>query len=387
MSDTADRPNVLVTMSDEHDPAVTGCYGDDTVETENIDALAERGVTFENCYTNSPLCAPARLSFTAGQYVSRCGAWSNDCWIPADTRTLPRVLNEAGYESVLAGKMHYDERRRYGFTELYDGPQNDAHKTGTLGRRAPDDESVQERSWLARSSDFYVGEDARHFDWDTEVTEEAGRFLREREPGDDPFFLLAGYIAPHFPLVAPFEYYRTYHGEVPLPEIPDGFLDDLPTNYEQIRRGFGVTEADHAGDKVRFGRELYWAFVDWFDDRVGELLAALDDSAVAENTVVVYTSDHGEDKGDHGMWWKNCMYDHAARVPLVVSWPGRWTGGERLTEVCSLVDLVATIADVGGAAVPDQWDGDSLVGVLDGDADGWKDFAVSEYYAHNTASG
>jgi choline-sulfatase len=388
MADSADRPNVLLIMSDEHDRGVMGCYGDQIVDTGNLDGLADRGVTFENCYTNSPLCTPARLSFTAGQYASRCGAWSNDCWLPADDYpTLPHAMADAGYDCLLAGEHDFDATRRYGFTDLYPPPKN-GHRTGTIpNRREPDDDSVNSGSWKSRTSDCYVGEDARHFDWDTEVTERCRAFLRDRDPGDDPFFLQAGYIAPHFPLVAPIEYYRRYAGEVPLPEIPDGLLDSLPTNYDQIRRGFGVTDVDHAGDKVRFARELYWALVDWFDDQVGALLDALDDSAVAEDTVVIYASDHGEPKGDHGMWWKNCMYDHAAGVPLIVSWPERWAGGQRRTDVCSLVDLTATIADLGGADAPGQWDGDSLVGLLDDPGAEWKDHAVSEYYAGGTATG
>jgi len=103
--------------------------------------------------------------------------------------------------------------------------------------------------------------------------------------------------------------------------------------------------------------------------------------------VVIYTSDHGENIGEHGMWWKNCMYDHAARVPLIVSWPRRWAGGGRRTEVCSLVDLVKAIAEIGGAELPDDWNGDSLCGLLDGDGGDWHGLAVSEYYGHNIASG
>jgi choline-sulfatase len=388
MPATADRPNLLVIMSDEHDPGVMGCYGDEIVDTAHLDGLADRGVTFDNCYANSPLCVPSRLSFTAGQYVSRCSAWSNKSWLPSDDYpTLPRAMADAGYESLLAGKMHYDETRSYGFTELFDGPQNTSYKRGKIVRRAPDDESVNTGSWHTRSSNFYVGDDAYPLEWDREVTQEVTTFLRDRDPDDDPFFMLAGYIAPHFPLVTPFEYYEKYQGQVSLPEIPKGALETLPINYDQIRRGFGVTNVDHEGDKVRFARELYWAFVDWFDDQVGQLLDALDDSAVSENTVVIYTSDHGENKGDHGMWWKNCMYDHGVKVPLIVSWPERWAGGERRTEVCSLVDLVATIADIGGAEALDQWDGDSLLGLLDDPATEWKDFALSEYYAHYTVSG
>lgn len=387
-SATGERPNILVIMSDEHDPSVMGCYGDDVVDTSHLDALADRGVTFENCYANSPLCVPSRLSFTAGQYISRCGAWSNDCWLPSDDYpTLPHVMADAGYESVLAGKMHYDSTRRYGFTELYESPQNQNYKTGGLGRRPPDAESVNTAGWESRSSDFYIGDDAHPYNLDRRVTEEVRAFLNERDPDEDPFFLLAGYLSPHFPIVAPFEYYRKYHDAVPLPELPEDFFETLPTNYEQIRRGFGVTDVDHAGDKVRFARELYWAYVDWFDDQVGRLLAALTSSDVAENTIVIYTSDHGENKGDHGMWWKNCMYEHSVGVPLIVSWPDRWTGGQRRTEVCSLVDVVRTIADLADAETPPQWDGDSLRGLLDDPTVDWKNFALSEYYAHNTASG
>ncbi|MHC4916139.1 MAG: sulfatase/phosphatase domain-containing protein, partial [Planctomycetota bacterium] len=103
--------------------------------------------------------------------------------------------------------------------------------------------------------------------------------------------------------------------------------------------------------------------------------------------VVIYTSDHGENKGDHGMWWKNSVYEHAARIPLIARWPGRWAGGQRRAEACSLVDLTRTIAEIGGAGVPEDWDGDSLVPWLDDASAPWKDLAVSEYYGHNISSG
>jgi len=110
-------------------------------------------------------------------------------------------------------------------------------------------------------------------------------------------------------------------------------------------------------------------------------------SELADNTIVIYTADHGENMGEHGLWWKNCLYDTAARVPLIVSWPVRWAGGQRRTRACSLVDVVQTIAELGGAKTPDDWNGDSMVRWLDAPQSAWKDRAVSEYYAHNIASG
>jgi len=373
-------------MSDEHDPAVMGCYGDALVQTNNLDHLAERGVTFDAAYTTSPLCVPARLSFTAGKYVSRCGAWSNSCWLPSnDYPSLPRVLNAAGYESLLGGKMHFDKTRRYGFTDLYPAWSNTSDKTGKGGRRSPTDETPGIHSWEGRSSQFYVSDDSGILNHDRQVTKHCSAFLRSRNTSDKPFFLLAGYLAPHFPLIAPEEYYQRYMDRVPMPEIPEGLIESLPMNYKHLRYGFGVNNTDPA--VVKKGRELYWALTDWFDDEVGKLLGALDDSEVAENTVVIYTSDHGENKGDHGLWWKNNMFEHASRTPLIVSWPARWAGNQRRSSVCSFVDIVQTIAELGGADRPADWDGDSLIPVLDDPGADWKDFAVCEYFGHNIASG
>ncbi|MGC9349446.1 MAG: sulfatase-like hydrolase/transferase [Anaerolineae bacterium] len=384
----AEKPNILFFMSDEHDAAVTGCYDDPIVHTPNLDALAAQGVTFDDAYTTSPLCVPARLSFTAGKYISRIGAWSNNCWLPsADYPSLPRILNAAGYESYLCGKMHYDRTRRYGFTDLLPGlpGRNDSHKTGHGGRRDPEETSLGRESWERRTAQFHVGEHSIILDGDREVTQVACEFLRDRRADEGPFFLTVGHLAPHFPLIVPKRYYEMYEGRVPMPNVPEGVLESLPTNYKQLNRGFGV---DHdAQEIIRTGRELYWALVTWLDEEIGKVLTALERSAVAENTVVIYTSDHGENKGDHGMWWKNNMFEHAARVPMIVRWPRRWPGGQRRAGACSLVDLTQTIAELGGADVPGDWDGDSMVSRLDDASSAGKDVAVSEYYAHNIASG
>ena len=383
-----ERPNILCIMSDEHDVGVAGCYGDPVVRTQNLDRLAAEGVTFDAAYTTSPLCVPARLSFTAGKYVSRCGAWSNDCWLPSDEYpSLPRILNAAGYESWLGGKMHYDATRRYGFRDLYDFPhgQNKSVKRGRGERLDPDHLPTGARSWAERSAEFYPADDSKVLAKDRAVTKHCGEFLRTRKASDPPFFLLAGYLAPHFPMIVPEEYAARYRGKVPEPDLPEALIERLPTNYKALRAGFGLTETDP--DVVRRGRELYWALTDWLDDEIGKLLDALGASAVAGNTVVIYTSDHGENKGDHGLWWKNNMYEHAARVPLIVHWPERWAGGQRRNGACSLVDLVQTIAELARADAPDDWNGESMLGYLDDPAVTWRDLAVSEYYGHNICSG
>ena len=380
---SARRPNILLVVSDEHNASVTGCYGNATVRTPNLDQLAARGVTFDAAYTNSPLCVPCRLSLTAGKYISRIGGWSNNCRLPRDDYpSLPHIMNAAGYESYLCGKMHYDARHRYGFTEI-GGNMNNGQMNGRGGRRRADD--LAARGLSGRFEEFRVAEKCGHQAHDGAVTAGVTQFLAGRKRSDKPFFLLAGYIAPHFPLIVPPAYYEPYRDKVAMPEIPPGFIESLPLNYKHLRAGFQMVDVPET--IVRKGRELYYGLTQWIDDQIGQSLKALAESAAAEDTVVIYTTDHGENMGEHGLWWKNCMYDSAARVPLIVSSPERWKGGRRRAGACSLVDVVRTVADIGGATVPDDWNGASLRPWLDDPQTKWKDLAVSEYYAHNIASG
>ncbi len=379
------QPNILVIMSDEHNASVMGCADNKIARTPNLDRLAGRGILFNAHYTTSPLCAPARASFTLGKYISHIGVWSNSSLLPADdTPSLPRILNAAGYESFLFGKMHYDSQHRFGFTEIGKAVTNQGSKTGGIGRRRPDD-LAPPTGLSGRFDQFHPGDRSGPLDHDRKVTAGVTGFLAGRKKTDKPFFLLTGYLAPHFPIIVPEKYWEPFKGKVPMPEIPPGYLDTLPRNYRHLRAGFQVVNVPD--DTVRRGRELYYGFVQWMDEEIGKVLKALDDSGLADDTVVIYTTDHGENMGEHGLWWKNCMFDSAARTPLIISWPKRWAGGQKRDGACSLVDLVQTIAELGGAKVSADWDGDSMCSWMDDPKATWKDLAVSEYYAHNIASG
>jgi choline-sulfatase len=375
---------VLLVLSDEHQAAVTGCYGSPLARTPHLDALAARGVVFDAAYCASPLCGPSRLALTAGKYASRVGAWGNACWLPSDdVPSIARVMCAAGYEPVLCGKQHYDATRRYGFRELGAFRTNQYWKTGLVRRRAPDDLAPAEVS--RRFQNFRVGEDSPVLRHDREVTERAARFLAERRRSEPPFFLLVGYLAPHFPLIVPEAHVAPFRGRVPPPRVPPGHVDALALNYRLLRAAFGLEGVPE--DVVRSGRELYHGLVAWLDEQLGRLFAALGASRFADDTVVVYGSDHGENLGEHGLWWKNCMFEPAVRVPLVISWPARWPGGGRRAGACSLLDLVRSLAELGAAAVPDDWNGRSLLPWLDDAGAPWPDLAASEYYGHNVASG
>jgi choline-sulfatase len=171
-----------------------------------------------------------------------------------------------------------------------------------------------------------------------------------------------------------------------MPVIPQGFLENLSLNYKVQRAGF--EELGVPNMVVRRGRELYYGLTNWVDNEIGRVLAALRaNPEVAENTVIIYPSDHGENMGEHGMWWKNCMFDPATRVPLIISWPKRWAGGQRRAGASSHLDLVQTVAAIGGGDAPGDWNGESMLPWLDNSRHPWKDYSVTEYYAKNTASG
>lgn len=380
------QPNILLIISDEHNASVTGCFGNKIIKTQNMNSLAKDGIVFDNCYCNSPLCAPSRLSFTSGKYASRVGAWSNHSWLPGpDYPSLQRVLNEAGYDSYLCGKMHYDRTRKYGFTEeLFESVYNQEIKDGKGGRRNPD--LLQSPPGISkRFEGFHAGDTSEVLVHDSRVTKEAKKFLRKRNPEGKPFFLVCGYYAPHYPLVVPQRYWDYYRDKVQLPVIPPGHLESLPRNYKHLRVAFNMDNVP--ADIIKKGRQLYYGLTHWLDEEIGQILSTLKKTRLAEDTVVIYTTDHGENMGEHGMWWKNCMFESATHVPLIISWPSRWAGRQRRTGVCSLLDAVRTIADLAAAETPDDWNGNSMLEWMDNKNTVWKDFAVSEYYGHNICSG
>jgi choline-sulfatase len=378
------KPNILLIMSDEHNQKVSGCYGNAVVKTPNIDSLASQGVTFDNHYCNSPLCVPSRSSFTAGKYASRVDVWGLTSELPSeDMPSIAQSLSSAGYQPYLCGKMHYAEIRRYGFTQV-GGDFNNNIKTGRGKRLTPTD--IKQHTPLSpRFEEFHPGNQGSTVRHDIRVTAGAVDFLNKRE-SDSPFFLLVGYLAPHFPLIVPEPFYTPYKDKVPMPEIPAGWLENLPTNYKLQRTGFRETDVPDA--KVKTGRELYYGLTTWMDNEVGKVLSALRaNPRIADNTIIIYTTDHGENMGEHGLWWKNCMYEQAARVPMIVSYPKRWKGGQRRKLASGHVDLVRTIIDLAGGKAPADWNGDSLVPWLDNANYKWKDLACSEYYAQFISHG
>jgi choline-sulfatase len=215
---------------------------------------------------------------------------------------------------------------------------------------------------------------------DDQVEEAALTYLREPARHDRPWALNVSFIAPHFPFVVPEPYWNMYsQTEIDLPVVLEGHLEAQHPVYRKMRTMFGLDGFTDA--EIRRGRIGYYGLISYLDDKIGRLLATLDEQDLARDTLVIYLSDHGEMAGEHGMWRKSNFYEHSARVPLVMRWPGRLAEGTRVPEVVSLVDVVATIVAAAGASSPEPLPGESLLPMARGEAPG-RDEAFAEYLAH-----
>ncbi len=375
-----EKPNILIIMSDEHAPMFSSVYGHPIVRTPNMERLAALGATFDAAYCNSPLCTPSRMSFMTGRFVHHIGAWDNVTPLRSDLATWAHRLRARGYDVALSGKQHFGgPDQLHGFQRQL---ARDLHAEWNHPIHLWDDGIVPaEQPW----GEVYAA--GPGWTEELEVDELAGtralEFVRDPARRATPWALNVSFIAPHFPLVAPQRFWELYPPDkMDLPAIPAGHLEDLHPLAQRFRTMFGFPQ--FPDEVVRRARAGYYALVSYFDEKIGELLAALIETGQYENTVIIHLSDHGEMNGEHGMWRKSNFYEASSRVPLQVVWDGRIAGGQRRGEVVSLVDVTATICDIAGDDCNLPLAGDSLLPLLtEGDRE-WKDEAFCEYLAHGT---
>jgi choline-sulfatase len=370
------RPNLLVIVSDEHDAAVTGCYGHPTVKTPHLDRLAQGGTVFERAYCTSPICVPSRLSFLTGRYPHDVGAWDNGSALDSRVPTWGHFLGRAGYETVICGRTHFNGADRlHGFDRRLSDDLPSWYSTGPRApSRTADARRTRPHVAITRASedesDAYM---LRHDTHDATVAALCRDFLTQKAaaPRDRPWLLYCGLIHPHFPLVAPRAYLDLYDpSTVRLPPTWDEALAAQHPAIQQLRRGL-ANDVPLTDEAVRRAMAAYWALVTLVDERIGTILECLDGSPLRENTVVLYTSDHGDTAGHHGLWQKHCFYEPAVRVPLLLRLPpslraNRGPGGglpPRVEGNVSLLDLLPTLLELADQPIPTHLPGRSLLSV------------------------
>lgn len=378
------RPNLLLIMSDQHAQRITGCYGDGVVGTPHIDALAADGVVFDNAYCPSPVCLPARMSALTARFPHRQNCWTNTDCLASDVPTLAHALGAGGYLPVLVGRMHAigpDQLHGYVRREVGDHSPNwigiPRHDLGELARaNDPWRESVT-KSGAGQSA--YQVKDA---DVTRKAVEAIATFARGRAAGEErPFALTVGYMLPHPPYVAHADDYRRYEGKVGRASIPVPDGDEHPwISWWRENRGIGDVTVD---EEIR-ARTAYYALTHRMDAMVGEILDALDGHDLRRDTLVVYTSDHGDHVGDRGLWWKHTFFDESLKIPLVMCWPEGLPRGGRRGQVVNLTDLTATILDALGAPPLPNADGRSFLDVVRDPRAPWIDETFAEYCTEAT---
>ena len=380
------QPNILFIQVDQLAAQFLRCYGDPICLAPNLDRLAEEGTVFETAYCNFPLCSPSRASMATGKLCSEIGAYDNAAELPASIPTYAHYLRAAGYQTALSGKMHFiGPDQHHGFErrltpDLYPADFSWVPNWGDEGERDTND---------ARSVTVAgICERSMQIDFDDLVTYHAVQHLYDMARSDDrrPFFLQVSYTHPHEPYLCQKEFWDLYEdAEIPLPTVPALPEEQHDAHSARLLSDFGMLNVRFADDDIRTARRAYYGSISYLDRMIGQLLETLDRLGQRENTVIVFTSDHGEMLGERGMWFKKHFYEHSLRIPLIIA-GGAFEAG-RASTPASLVDLLPTFMGIakgsGWSSPVERLDGDDLATKLEDERDRP---VYAEYLAEATTS-
>jgi choline-sulfatase len=342
--------NLLFINSDQHSPRVLGCYGNPVIQTPNLDALAARGTRFRNAYCPTPICVPSRASLATGRYAHTIDSWDNGTpYVGTEAQSWGHRLAEQGHKVTTIGKLHY---RKVGDPSGFDDQRLPMHVLdgeGDIYGCLRDAMPVRPHS---RKQIYEAGAgEVEYTRYDRAITEEAIRFLKEEAPkGEQPWALFISLTHPHFPLRVPQAYFDLYPPDsVPMPVQwrPEEWSQH-PFQVWQRQKQALDEPVDEAS--IRNAIAAYYGMVTFLDHNVGRVLEALDASGQADNTRIIYTTDHGEQLGEHGMWWKSSMLEASVGVPLIVAGPDVPRGKVSNT-IVNLVDCFPGIVEAVGASL------------------------------------
>lgn len=367
------KPNLLYIHSDQHNPAVAGCYGDSLVKTPNLDDLAAEGTLFTNTYCPSPLCVPSRMSMLTGRFPHEIEVWTNNHILDSGIPTFAHAMGAAGYRPVLMGRMHsVGIDQLHGYT---DRPIGD-HGSNYPGHgRAPDNIKLSLENSGSGQSGYQVH--------DEDVTAATVDFLnrlgvrkRAGQPAE-PFCLSVGFMLPHHPYLARGGDYSVYRECMALPSHPEAYSEELHPFLRWWRTWTKIQTVPE--EEILRARTAYWALVARMDVMIGEILDALGRNDMKDDTLILYSSDHGDQVGEHGLWMKRTFYEGAVKVPAILTWPGRIPSGKRCDRIISSLDLNATMLDALDAPPLPGSHGRSLMGIISSEDAPWDDTVFSEY--------
>lgn len=385
------RPSFLVLMADQLAAQWLPTDGQHVVDAPNITALAREAIVFDATYCSVPLCAPSRAAMMTGRFASRDGVYDNAAELPATVPTVAHRFRAAGYQTSLVGKMHFvGPDQLHGFERRLTTDVYPADIGWTPDWTRPLDDPLDWYHTMESVLEPGVCAAANQTDFDNEVAYHAVRELYDiaRDDSGRPFFMVASFTNPHDPWELPERYWARYRrNEIPLPAAPALPSAQLDPHSRRLRAMYGFDASPPSDAEILRARHGYFAAVSYFDERVGEVLAALHDSGLEEQTTVVVCSDHGELLGEHGLWYKMSFLDPSARVPWIVrpaAAAGAAAGPRRVATPVSLLDLGPTLLDLAGLEpAPDglELDGVSQATAVRGAGPAHERPVLSEYLA------
>lgn len=385
-----ERPNILLIMADQLSARFLPFYGNTVVQAPTLKALASESVIFDSAYCPSPLCSPSRYAMLSSQMPSRIGAYDNANEVSSDIPMLAHYLREAGYKTALSGKMHfvgpdqlhgYEERLT---TDIY---------PADFGWTA--DWNAEARPpWYYGTPAFMEAGPCRRtnqIDFDEEAVYKGRQFIYDaaRSDGDQPFFLTVSLTHPHDPYYIHQKYWNLYSDEeIDLPELRTS-PDKTDPHWKRLSELLNIdTAVDNSEEHIRRARRAYYGAISFVDDQIKLLFEALADAGMKDNTIVVFTADHGDMLGERGLWDKMVMWENAVKVPLLLAYPKMFKP-KRVSEAVSTLDLLPTLVELAiKGSAPNYGmpiDGRSLISHLLGEADPHDD-VFCEYMGEGTVA-
>ncbi|MHC4993968.1 MAG: sulfatase family protein [Planctomycetota bacterium] len=379
------RPNILWYCTDQQRFDTIRALGNEHVNTPAIDQLVANGTSFTHAYCQSPICTPSRASFMTGMYPARVHNTRNgNDTFPDHPPLISKLIADSGYDCGMIGKFHLTSSGKrteprlddgYSFWKFSHAPRDDwdeGHDYAEWVRANGGDLDAM------RESEERVPPEHHQTTWATEMAIE---FINRERDADQPWMLNINIYDPHPPFIPPKAYADRYNpDDMPGPYFQESDFEQQARLADCDFQGEVRSPEDHEAKKYQ---ALYYAMIEQIDDQFARLLKALDDAGQRDNTVIVFTSDHGEALGDHGLMWKGCrFYEGLVRVPLIFSWPGRFVEGRQVDGLVELLDLTATVLEIAGVEQPEYQQGRSLMPILTGEGPGdeFREFVRSEYF-------
>jgi len=372
------KPNIMLVMVDQLTSFVLKSYGGSVCQTPNLDALAARATVFENAYCPYPLCAPSRFGMMAGRLPSRIGAYDNGAEFTASTPTFAHYLRKHGYYTCISGKMHFVGPDQYhGFEERLTTEIYPADMSWTPEPDFRDFNKDEEREYAFGVSTIDTVRDAApvarsmQIDYDEDVVHHAIRelYTRARSADNRPFMLTVSLTQPHDPYVTTEDYWNLYEPlNIDPPRVPHVPVESRDPHSQSLYYHYGQDKCTLSEEDYRNARRGYYGMISHIDNLFGQLMKALRISGYDNNTVVIFSSDHGDMIGERGMWFKKTLFNPAIQVPLLIAHPNY--GPRRESSPVSLLDIFPTLLDLVDIAPHDvqtELDGKSLVPALRGE--------------------